>query len=246
MAEHSSAYEELFKHLTEQGLGIWAWDFRGHGRSDGKRGYGRHLDDFHKDLNLFFTKIVAPQIQNSGKPLFMFGHSMGGLITLKFALEDQPDITALVLSSPCLGLTVQVPEWKATAAKIANQFAPKITMYNEIKYTDLSRDPQMQETYRKDAFRHDKISPGIFLSMLELFPKVAREVGFGKYPLLMQLAGDDRIVDAHVSQEFFSQWPNTDKTLHIYKDNLHEIYNDLDKKQVIADLDQFLQKFIKG
>lgn len=242
MAEHSSAYESLANHLAEQGWGVWTWDFRGHGRSDGKRGYGRHLDDFQQDLSLFFKEIVLPQLKN--KPLVLFGHSMGGLVTLRFLFAQRPsEVSAVVLSSPCLGLSVQVPPWKAKAAEIANRFAPTITMYNEIKYSDLSRDPQMQIEYRKDPYRHDKISPGIFLSMLEIFPVLAKSTGLGHYPLLMQLAGDDRIVSRPASEEFFSKWPAEDKSLKVYPDNLHEVYNDLDKEQVIKDLEQFLQKF---
>ena len=245
MAEHSSCYEKLAAHLASNGWGVWGWDFRGHGKSDGKRGFGRHLDDFQKDLAHFYNHVVVPMLQ--GKPLVMFAHSMGGLVTLRFLYEQKPnEVNAVVLSSPCIGLSVEVPQWKVVAAKVANQVAPQITMYNEIKYKDLSRDPQMQHDYRHDPYRHDKISPGIFLSMVEIFPQLKQDVSRGDYPLLMQLAGDDRIVSTPDSQELFNLWPNSDKKLHIYQENLHEVYNDLDKAKVIADLDHFLQKFAKG
>lgn len=245
MAEHSSCYEKLAAHLANEGFAVWGWDFRGHGRSDGKRGYARHLDDFQKDLSQFFNQVVVKHLD--GKPLVMFAHSMGGLVTLRFLLEQKPsEVIALVLSSPCLGLSVQVPHWKVMAAKVANQVAPQITMYNEIKYSDLSRDPQMQVAYRQDPYRHDKISPGIFLSMLEIFPQLKQGAIHGNYPLLMQLAGDERVVSTPESKEFFDLWANPDKTLHVYENSLHEVYNDLDQDKVIADLDGFLKKFVKG
>ena len=245
MAEHSSCYERLAIHLTKLGWGVWAWDLRGHGRSDGKRGYGRHLDDFQKDLTEFYSKVVVPHLE--GKPLVLFAHSMGGLVTLRFLFGYKPtEVKGVVLSSPCTELSVAVPAWKATAAKVANQVAPKITMYNEIKYSDLSRDPEMQKNYRQDPYRHDKVSPGIFLSMLEIFPQLMNDADKGDYPLLMQLAGDERIVSTPASKDLFDRWPAQDKTLHIYENSLHEVYNDLDRDQVIADLDQFLNKFGKG
>lgn len=245
MAEHSSCYEHLANHLALQNWGVMAWDFRGHGRSDGKRGYGRHLDDFQRDLTLLFNNVVVEQAK--GKPLVMFAHSMGGLVTLRFLFDQQPkQVSAVALSSPCLGLSVAVPQWKALAAQIANKVAPQITMYNEIKYKDLTRDQNMLRAYPHDPYRHDKISPGIFLSMMEIFPQLQRDVSQGHYPLLLQLAGDDHIVSTPTSEHFFAAWPDSDKTLEVYPNNYHEIYNDLDRDQVMNDLDQFLQKFAKG
>lgn len=242
MAEHSECYHGLAKILAQEGWQVIGWDLRGHGRSEGKRGYAKHLSEFEEDLSLFMNDVIAPSHKRG--PLVMFAHSMGGTITLRYIINSAPKIDALVLSCPALGLSMQVPKIKEAAAKIANRWMPTLTLYNEIKYRDLSRDEEMQKLYPKDTLRHDKVSPGIFLSMLESFEVVKQAGDKIKMPTLMQLSGDDRLVSSEAARAFFETLPNKKNQLVLYPESLHEIYNDLDRNHVIADLKKFINPLL--
>lgn len=241
LAEHSECYNQLAKTLAEDGWQVFAWDLRGHGRSEGKRGFVRHLNNYVDDLGCFVKRV---QKDSEGENLLFFGHSMGGLITSLFLQNNSVEYAALVLSSPALGLSVQVPRLKEALAHFAVRWVPTLTMYNEIKYEDLTRDEEILKSHRTDNLRHEKISPGLFLSMVESFPLALENADKLTQPTLMQLSGDDRLVSVTAAREFFEKLPNKKNQLLVYTESLHEIYNDLDREQVIADLKKFIHPYL--
>lgn len=241
LAEHSDCYHPLASRLADDGWKVFAWDMRGHGRSEGKRGFVRHISNYVDDLDCFY-KLIAKE--RDGLNLVMFGHSMGGLVTMRYMETMRIEATALALSSPALGLTIQVPKLKEQLARIAIKWMPSLTLHNEIKYEDLSRPEEMQKFYRTDTLRHDKVSPGLFLSMLESFPLARAEASTLQLPVLMQLAGDDRLVSSQASREVFEFLPNKKNQLIVYSESLHEIFNCVDRETAIADLKKFISPYL--
>lgn len=241
MAEHSECYHPLAKTLSDDGWLVYGWDLRGHGRSEGKRGYVAHIDSFASDLNCFY-RLVSAKHRNMN--LVFFGHSLGGLVTLRFLQSHAAEYAAVALSSPALGLSMPVPKLKEAIAHVAARWLPTLTMYNEIKYEDLTRDEEMIKSYRADNLRHDKVSPGLFLSMVEGFAQAMAAAESIKVPVLMQLAGEDRLVSTQASREFFERLPNKKSQLIVYPESLHEIFNDLDRDKAIADLKKFLNSYL--
>jgi alpha-beta hydrolase superfamily lysophospholipase len=240
LAEHSECYSDFAQRLNNFNWNVYAWDLRGHGRSHGRRGYVDHFSNYSRDLGLFVRKILVME-EDRENPLVLFGHSMGGLITALALLEGQVEApNAVVLSSPEFGLKIKVPWFKKKAASCLGQVMPQLTMWNEIQYRDLTRDEEMIKTFGKDPLRHDKISPPVFLGMLEGFNTIREMAPQWQWPLLLQVGGSDPITDPQAAVDFFEQIPTTQKELHIYNDSLHEIYNDLDKDRVYQDLKIFL------
>lgn len=245
LAEHSECYHHVAKELCDDGWKVVAWDLRGHGRSEGKRGYVKDFSMFVDDLGRFIKTIAVKDGGNKdGGNVVMFGHSMGGLITVRYLQTHAPQIAALCLSSPALGLSAKVPKLKEALAHVAVKWVPTLTMYNEIKYEDLTRDEEMLKSHQLDTLRHDKISPGLFLGMVDGFTAAHEQASELKYPVLMQLSGEDRLVSTEASREFFEHLPNKNKELHIYADSLHEVFNDRDRSKAIADLKKFINPFL--
>ena len=239
LAEHSDCYDTLAQQLAASDWEIWSWDLRGHGRSPGKRGYIGEFQTYIEDLKLFVDAIRKED--NGDKPFVLFGHSLGGLITIKHVLDHQPEnIDAVCLSAPALGLAFEAPKYKTVLADFAAQWLPKLTMYNEIKYEDLSRDQKQLAGYGSDTLRHDKISPAVFLGMLAGFEQAVNESSKFKIPLLLQVAGNDRIVSPAAAQNWFRALDFEKKKMHIYSDSYHEIFNDLDRDEAFQDLKGFL------
>jgi alpha-beta hydrolase superfamily lysophospholipase len=238
LAEHSECYHHVAKELCDDGWKVFGWDMRGHGRSEGKRGFVKHLSNYIEDLHTLIGQVIKPKDH-----LVMFGHSMGGLVSVRYNQLKRPSVEALCLSSPALGLSVKVPKFKEALAHVAVKWVPTLTMYNEIKYEDLTRDEDMLKSHYSDTLRHDKISPGLFLSMVESFNFAQDEAAEIKIPVLMQLSGEDRLVSIDAARDFFEKLPSRDKQMQVYPDSLHEVFNDRDRSKAIADLKKFINPY---
>lgn len=241
--EHSECYLRTVEALQTLGLNLWAWDLRGHGRSEGLRGYTGHFQDYCNDLEILFGYLMGATQSEGLKnlPVFALGHSMGGLIQLK-ALIDNPQwpLSAQVLSAPLLGYTIEVPKYKDLAARALIHLLPKVTMSNEIQNEQLSRDPRVHEEYQRDTLRTDRISAAVYLGSLEAITYVQARAAKVKIPSLVQIPESDPVVSSASTRSFFAQLPRGLIQVKEYPLRRHEIYNDLDREVPLADLTGFL------
>lgn len=245
IGEHSECYHRTAESLVPMGWDIFGWDLRGHGRSDGKRGFVGNFDHYARDLG-FFLRHLEKTSQLKG-PFGLLGHSMGGLITLRHLLDEErgtPEPQVLTLSSPLIGVALTVPIVKDLAARALHRMLPSLTLFNEVKYEALTRDPEFLRGYEVDTLRHEKISPAVYLGMLENIALVKKNAGQIRLPTLIQAAGHDMIVSLPATKEIFPQLGSTEKELIVYEDSYHEIFNDLDRARVFKDLDAFLGKYL--
>lgn len=235
IAEHSECYEHLAQALADQGWLVYGWDLQGHGRSEGKRGYIKDFRDFSRDLITLVKKIKEDDSVPS-QNFHLFGHSMGGLITLQaLCSENAPRIQSAILSNPALGIAIEVPKVKEMASHWLNQFWPTLTLANEVRYHLLSRDPQMVASYGKDPLRHGKISAPLYLGMVDSMKEVKEQMGKIGVPLFFQVSGKDGLVDPQASLDYFKDFTG-EKSLKLYEESYHEVYNDLNKQEAIDDL----------
>lgn len=240
IGEHSESYNRFAQGMTGLGYDVIAWDLRGHGRSSGNRGTVGQFMEYAKDLD-HFVKHLAIKGQLT-KPFYFIGHSMGGLVTaLKIIEGGEADSKGVVLSSPLFGIGVPVPQIKEQAARWVSQFLPKLTLHNEINYQDLTHDRSVTEEYDKDVLRHDQISVGLFVEMVATIEYVKTNADRFRAPVFVQQAGDERIVSRAATELVFEKLGSTDKTLKIYEDMLHEIYNEVGRAHVYADLSNWLE-----
>lgn len=241
LGEHSECYNRLAEGIVDTAKwDIYAWDLRGHGRSEGKRGTIRAFSDYCEDYKKF-VELVKKQTQ---KPIVLLGHSMGGLVTSASVIKyGEMGAKALVLSSPLFGISVQVPAIKEKAARFASKLLPNLTLHNELKYEDLTHDPSVIEEYEKDILRHDRISTSLFIEMVETMDYCLKSAGRVKLPFLLQYAGQDRIVSSPKAEEFYNRVGSDNKTLKLYEDFYHEIYNEIGRPIVFADLAAWLKQW---
>jgi alpha-beta hydrolase superfamily lysophospholipase len=242
LGEHTDCYQRLVDGLSDQNVQMIAWDMRGHGRSEGKRGVVRRLSDYSAD-QVMFIEFIRNEI--SKRPIGMVSHSLGGLVTLNTLIRNpELDIKCAVLSSPLLGVQVEVPELKKIGAKYLAEYLPSLTMWNELDDRILTHEKKILQEFAKDPLRHDRVSPRLYLDMLAYAERIKREGGSVTLPILFQLSGQDKVVSTKASEGFFANVKSKDKELKIYENSYHEIYNDIERDVCFADIKVFLKKHL--
>ncbi|MCX7977653.1 MAG: lysophospholipase [Bdellovibrionaceae bacterium] len=244
--EHSECYHRLIHGLRNESLSFRALDYRGHGRSDGKRGYAANIQEYLHDYEIFL-RAQLEELEKKSHPVFLLGHSMGAMIQLRVLIEN-PDIRArgVICSAPLLGLAVKVPAFKEHGAKILNQLLPTITMWNELDNSMLTRDPEVLKEFDDDALRHNRISPGVYLGFLETFDFLQARAREFIHPILFQCPEDDPVVSTPATKDFYEKCGSWDKTLKLYGGGArHEMYNDIHRAEVFADLAEWLRQHLE-
>ncbi len=238
LGEHGGSYRRTADFLTRVlEIDVLAFDYRGSGRSGGKRGYIRSYEQFSDDLEAASRLASADR---PGLPKFLLGHSNGGVVVLRTLLDRDLGLAGVIVSNPSLRLLARVPIWKRLAAEFLRRFAPTITLTTGLTNDQLTRDPEIVAEIEADALRHDRISPPLYFGMLAAGPVIfSRAPEFG-IPILMILGGADPIVDPEGCRLFFDSLGVADKTLQVYPSMRHEPLNEIGREGVLADLAAWL------
>ncbi len=243
--EHSENYQRVVDALAGEGWSIYAWDWRGHGRSQGQRGFARQFSDYCYDYEAFLSFLLQKKLIDTKLPTVFLGHSMGGLIQLRSVLSHSEwTFSAQVLSSPMLGVAMDVPLVKQVAAKVLNNFLPRLTLSSGILNSALTRDPEIIKQHEKDTLRHTRICSGVWFGALEAIQYVKENTKKFEHPLLLQMPDTDQVVSSSASQAYFDSLKEP-KLLKVYSGYKHEIFNDLDRKVPLDDLKKYLSQFIR-
>jgi acylglycerol lipase len=221
------------------GLSVLAFDFRGHGRSPGQRGYVRNCDRFIDDWQsaISFANSMMP-----GRRVFALGHSYGGLSALMAASADRLDCAGLIISNPALRVRMAVPPLKVAFGRFLRVVAPRVTLSAELPIEDLTRDPEMQKRRQTDTLAHNRISAPLYFGMREGAEAVLKAPDRVRLPLLMLLGLADPIIDARASEQWFERCASSDKTMKTYPEIVHEPLSDLGRDVVIEDITKWLAK----
>ena len=244
LGEHSGRYGNVVERMLPKGISVWVPDHRGHGQSEGKRGHVQNFIQYLLDLRL--SVELAEKDRPGSMKCFLLGHSMGGLIVLYFAQQFPGLVDGVIASSPALGMSVEIPGVKKLLGSFMSYIWPEMTMGNELDASKVSHDPKVVRAYEADPLVHDRVSARFFTEFLAAMGTVHSQASSLKDPTLLQVAGDDHLVNARSSVQFYEKLDLEDKTLHVYDGAYHEIYNENDdlRGQVLNDLEDWLEKQI--
>ena len=240
MGEHSSRYKEyVIPTLVKNDFSVVTFDHFGHGKTSGKRG---HNPNFEAVLTSISKAIEKAKAVFPEKPIFLYGHSMGGNAVINYVLRKEHSLTGVIATSPFLKLAFQPPAWKLSIGKILQKIAPSITMGNELNPNDISRDKVEVEKYKNDPLVHNKISPNFSLTFIDTGKWAIENASKLKIPMLLLHGTDDKII-AYKGTEAFSK-NTTNATLKLYKNGYHELHNDLCKEELMNDIIGWLHQKI--
>ena len=238
LGEHGGRYLHFPHYLRSIVGGIYCLDHRGHGRSEGLRGHTDRFDSYADDAALAISRLDEALRKRFGRSeIHLLGHSMGGLIALRtLFLHNRLPLHSVSISAPLLGVRIEVPWIKKSAAKVLARLWGSFHMTSELDAGLLSHDRDVVEAYVGDRLVHQKVTPRFFTELQSaMADTLGRESGLN-YPLEMLIPLQDKIVDSDVALHYFRGLKLRDKLLKTYPDLYHEPFNDIGKEQVFEDL----------
>jgi alpha-beta hydrolase superfamily lysophospholipase len=231
-SEHSGRYDHMGRVLNEAGYALVMPDLHGNGLSEGKRGHIDSFSQYTDDLKaaLEYTRGQHP------KAHFLGGHSLGGLIAAKVAIENPPGISGVFLSGAAFRLAFDPPAWKTRVSGFLSRFLPSLQFSNELDVADLTHDTEIVERQRNDLHNHGKVTPKMYVEFLKTQQEVKNRTNKLRLPLLVMHGGADKINAVSGSEEFHSAAGSKEKRLIIYEGFYHEIFNEIEREKVFSDL----------
>lgn len=237
-AEHSGRYAHAAERLARHGYGVHALDLRGHGRSDGPVALVRSFGEFLGDVRLFMRRIGE---RHAGETTFILGHSMGGAIAALYTIVDRPRVAGLVLSGPALG-AARNPGIVTRAMLLAGRIAPRLPTVR-LDASAVSRDPGVVLRYRNDPLVYTgRVRAGFVAAMIRAARHIDERVHHVSLPLLIMHGTEDKLASHRHSREFHDRAASSDKTLRLYDGLYHEIFNEPERDEVLADMIAWLDE----
>ncbi|MBD2461368.1 lysophospholipase [Oscillatoria sp. FACHB-1407] len=243
MGGHSGLFGNVVKALVPKGYAVYTYDARGNGRSPGQRGYINAWSEFREDLRLFLQWVRS---QEPDSPVFLLGHSVGAVVVLDYGLrclEEAKTLQGVIISAPIIGSTGVSPI-KVWIGQLLSNVYPRFSLSTGLDSDTGARDLAIVEGYRKDPLRHSQVTARFGSEFLATVAWIQAHAADWQLPLLILLGGSDRVALPDGGRRFFQNAGCLDKEQHEYPDTYHEIFDDLDRQQVLADLENWLERHL--
>jgi acylglycerol lipase len=228
---HSGYYAWAAEQLVIAGLAVDALDLRGRGKSDGERFYVETFADYVGDVSRFVTLVKG---REPGLPVFLLGHSAGGVVACLYSLDHQQELAGLVCES--FAFQVPAPDFALAVLKGLSHVAPHAHVLH-LKNEDFSRDVNVVATMNADPLiAHETQPTNTVAELVRSDERLKKEFEHITLPVLILHGTADKAARPAGSQLFFDKVGSVDKTLRFYDGGFHDLLNDLGKEEVIGDI----------
>jgi alpha-beta hydrolase superfamily lysophospholipase len=223
---------------VDEGAAVFAYDQRGYGRSDGRRAYVDSFEDYLDDLGMILNHV---QTQQEHRPFFLFGHSMGGLVVLKYVLDRAPSVRGLMLSAPAIEINPDLAPLLRRLAQVLGRIAPTLPTTRSPEGA-ISRDPAVVKEAQQDPLNyHGRVPARTGAEMLRAGDDVRGRLNSLQTPFLLFHGTADRLANPEWSQRLYERASTDDKTFHLYDGLYHETFNEPEQETVLSDLAVWLR-----
>jgi alpha-beta hydrolase superfamily lysophospholipase len=241
VGEHYGRYGRLIGALTHAGVEVCAFDQRGHGRSEGRRGHIDAWSNYRDDLATFVRSIRE---MSPGVPLFLYGHSMGALVVLDFVLHAPNMVDGVIASAPPFEPRGINAPWRIALAKLLSHVWPTFSVESRVPVEMLSREPAVHEACANDVLLHSRVTVRWGTEILRTIELVCKRANDIRVPIMLVHGGADPLVAADGTRDFFDGLTVDDRELYIYDDALHEPHNDLCWRELVRDVEQWIRRHV--
>ena len=235
-AEHRGRYRYVVERLNEAGISCYLFDLRGHGESGGRRGHVDRFELYLDDLSMIVTRAGG----STAAPLFLFGHSLGGLIALSYVRAHAAGLRAVAVSSPFLHPQFAVSPFDKMLTIVGSRLAPSLSVASGLDPNGISRDPNVVAAYVDDPLVFSNTTPRWFDEVSRAQRELAAHAAEITLPALFLVGGADPIASSAFTTTFFATLGSADKTFRPYEGLLHEVLNEPERDLVIHDLQAWI------
>ena len=233
---HSGMYQWVAEQFAASGLAVYALDLRGRGRSDGERFYVEKIADYVSDVA---TVIALAKKREPGRPVFLLGHSAGGVVSCLYTLENPADLAGLICES--FAFQVPAPDFALAVLKGLSHVVPHSRVV-KLKNEDFSRDPVVVQAMNNDPLiAHEAQATLTMAEMVRADERLKREFPRVTLPVLILHGTMDKVTKPAGSQLFFDAAGSRDKTLKLCDGHFHDLLNDIGKEKVMADITRWIE-----
>jgi alpha-beta hydrolase superfamily lysophospholipase len=227
-AEHIHRYDHLAEYFNKNEYAVVGMDSRGYGKSEGKRGHTPNFEAFMSDIAQF---IGETEKQYPNKPIFLYGHSMGGNLVLNYVLRKKPKLAGVIATGPWIQTAFPPSAFQVGVAKFARSIFPTLAQSTKLNREHLSKDPAVIAANKADPLVIDSMSAATGASMLEAAAFLDTYSGEMPIPTLIMHADEDKLTSQPASAAFESRLKG-DTTYKKWAGMYHEIHNEPDKLRV--------------
>ncbi|MGB7538933.1 MAG: lysophospholipase [Anaerolineales bacterium] len=241
LGSHSGRYGSVVDPLVRLGYAVYGQDHIGHGKSGGARCMINRFEDLTHPITMFTGMIRSWQ---TGKPVFLFGHSMGGLIATACLLDHQADFKGAILSAPAIAIPEGISPAKILVGRFLSVIAPKSGLLR-LDPARLSRDPAVVSAYRNDPLvYHGRTPARLSMELVKAMRRVGGELNKITLPFLTFLGGGEQIVNPDGARRLYENAGSQDKTIKVYEGLYHETFNEPERARVLEDMKRWLEEHI--
>jgi acylglycerol lipase len=239
LGEHCGRYMNVVNYFVQLGYAIYGFDHIGHGKSEGAREFIDCFEDYTDTLTIYHNMVKA---WHTGKPMFLLGHSMGGLIALYYLLDHQGDFKGAVISAPSIKISDSISRVTVAIGKILSVLVPKAGVF-ALDANGISRDPEVVRDYVSDPLVfHGKTPARLAAELLKAMLRVAAEADKIILPFIVIQGSEDKLVDPGGAQMLYEKAGSKDKTIKVYDGLYHEVFNELERARVLKDVETWLAR----
>jgi len=231
--ENMKRYREVIERWNARGVAVTIYDLRGHGLSEGRRGFISRFSEYTDDLQAVLDAIDKDAVLRELGPPVLFGHSLGGLISIHGALRANRALAGLALSSPYLAIAKKVPAIKLIPGRLLSRLVPTVSIPAGVRGADCTRSPEIAEAYEDDPMNFKNANVRWFTETTRAQNEALERAPEIKIPALCIQGAADKIAQAAASEHFMARVGSTDKEFLALPDHYHEVLNEPDRATTI-------------
>jgi alpha-beta hydrolase superfamily lysophospholipase len=239
LGSHAGNMKNIGEYLAERGLAVFAPDLRGFGHYSGTKGHVMSFEEYVEDIQNLIMQVKDIYLN---KITFLFGASMGGLNAIRYVVKYPRTVDGLILQCPAVSLSFNISRGKRIAGTFLSFLNVKRYFANDVNLLDSSRNPENVKHNETDPLRFNMVTPRFGSEGLKASRDAFNSASKIVMPVLLQQAGEDKLVKPETSKEFFDNLASADKTWKLYDGLYHELHAEPEKDQVLGDLYNWLDK----
>ncbi|MFW9956991.1 MAG: alpha/beta hydrolase [Candidatus Odinarchaeota archaeon] len=239
LGSHAGDFKNVGRYFSDRGFSVFIPDMRGFGHYSGIKGHVMRFDEYIEDIQ---NLVMQAKDRYLNKIAFLFGSSLGGVNAIRYVFKYPKDVDGVILQNPAVGQKLKIGSGKKVAGHILSLLNLKRYFSTDLKYEEMSRNPEMIKEHETDPLRFENVTPRFGIEGLRAADDAYALARHVTTPILLQQSGEDKYIDPQKNKLFFENLSSKDKTWKLYEGFYHELHVEPESDRVLKDMDSWLEK----